>query len=222
MKTRERGCWRTSRRFFWSKFLSENSSLPHSTQTLLKSKMKQQVSRPDFTDCGRRSVSTWILAGSGTPDQPERPGSTRANTTSAGYTNQRDTASCFHANSTSDIIRLQLYQDGDSPSLQASTQTRKSTKGRLAAGAEGGWSQRSFNLSNIKPSINNFQSLLRSDPEASPSTYLRLRRVEGEAGQTAAESGWRTEQQQKHHPHIQPHLCVHQSPNQLEMASPFV
>lgn len=59
----------------------------------MKSKMKQQVSRLDFTDCGGRSGSTWILAGSGTPDRPERSGSTRANTTSAGCTetNQRDT-----------------------------------------------------------------------------------------------------------------------------------
>lgn len=86
VKIRERRCWTTSRTFFRSISLSENSSLPHETKTLLKSKRKQQVLCLDFTDCGRRNVSIWILAGSDTPDQPERCGSTHANRTSAGYT----------------------------------------------------------------------------------------------------------------------------------------
>lgn len=176
--------------------------------------MKQQISRLDFTDCGGRSGSTWILAGSGTPDRPERSGSTRANKTSAGYTetNQRHTASCFHGNSTSDINRAQPYQDGDSASPQASTQTRTS--------AWGSWrcvepeelqpvKQQTFHLIN-----NVLQSPLSSDSERPPTTYLRLRRVGGGAGQTAAQSGWRREQQQQHHTHIQPHLSTNHPGNQ--------
>lgn len=62
--------------------------------------------------------------------------------------------SYFHANNTSDIIRTLLYQDGDSSSLEASAQTRKSTRELpLPVGVEGAWSPWSFNLSNIKHSI---------------------------------------------------------------------
>lgn len=77
----------------FSRSLSENSSLRHETKTLFKSKRKQQVLCLDFTDCGRRNVSIWIVAGSDMPDQPERCGSTHASRTSAGCTesNKRQT-----------------------------------------------------------------------------------------------------------------------------------
>ena len=70
-------------------------------------------------------------------------------------------ASCFHANTPSDVTTAQMYQDSDSPSFEAPAQTRQSSKGRgLPAGAEGVQGQRRFDLSSI-PKVSSCQRLFR-------------------------------------------------------------
>lgn len=61
-------------------------------------------------------------------------------------------SSRFHANTTSGTITLQMYQDSDPPSPQASTQTGKAARA---------WSQRCCRLSNIKFQLINHVSFNR-------------------------------------------------------------
>lgn len=124
-----------------------------------------------FTDCGRRNVNTWIHVDSDTPDPTEcsdsAPDSAQANRTSPGYTERQtdrqtagDVSGCLGNIKQEEGICLmkrscvtssagQVYQYGDSASLQASTESRKSTERHLVpVRTDGVWAHWRFNLTN--------------------------------------------------------------------------